>query len=282
MGWAAAAPIIASAVGGAAQSKGAGKAARHSAPRIPAEFSRLLGGASAQLQGFLGRGLPQFGGPFTVGLNPMQQSALGNIQGLLGAGQQGMTNALGVIDRAAAEGLSPADIELARNQTQGLFDFNQGRGLAQVRESQAQGGRFFGSGAVGAEADFMRGLTAERQASLLPLAMQMQQMRLGAAGMLPQFLSGAIGTQMQGLQAGEAERGLGQQDLNARYQEFIRTNPAAIIPLIANLMGSTPFYNPTVAPNFGMLFGSGLSGLGQSQGFANLFPQYFGSQRGPG
>jgi hypothetical protein len=282
MGWAVAGPIIAGAVGGAAQSEGAKKAAKNSQPQVPEQFQRSAGLAANNINRYLVRGLPQWGGPFTVGLNPMQQGSLSSIQGLLGAGQNGMNAAQGTIERAAAEGLNPADIDLARSQSQGLFDFNQQRGLAQLREGQAAGGRFFGTGAVGAEGDFLRGLTSEREAMLLPLALQMQQLRLGAAGMLPQFLAGGIQNQMMGFQAGEQERSLGQQDLNARYQEFLRTNPAAAIPLLANLMGSTPFYNPTVPPNFGMLFGQGMMGLGQSPGFANAFPNYFGAQPGKG
>lgn len=282
MGWALAGPIIAGAVGGGIQARGAKKAAKDSQPQIPSQFAGTAGIAARNIQGYMRNGLPSFGGPFTAGLNPMQQNALTNIRGLLGSGQQGMDAARGTIERAASEGLSPADIELARSQSQGLFDFQQGRGLAQLREGQAQGGRFFGTGAVGAEGDFLRGMSSEREANLLPLALQMQQARLGAAGMLPQFLQGGLQNQLTGIQAGEAERGLQQQDINARYQEFIRTNPAAAIALLANLMGSTPFYNPTVPPNFGMLFGQGLSGLGQSPGFANSLPNYFGNNAGPG
>jgi hypothetical protein len=70
---------------------------------------------------------------------------------------------------------------------------------------------------------------------------------------------------------------LQQQDIDRRFQEFLRTRPENAIGLFASLLGGggTPFFNPVVPPNLGMTFGAGLSGLGQSPGFLNFLQGAF-------
>lgn len=267
------APVIASAAGGIASGIGGKQAAKGNKPQILGAFQGPVTDASRLLRSYISGGLPGYGGPFTAGLNPLQLQAMNFISSTLGTGDAGLQSALRTITNASEQGFSPQDIELARKQTQPLSDFLQKEGLAQVRESTSQGGRFFGTGGVASENRFMQQFLANRESTILPLAMQMAQYRLGAAQSVPNFLLGQLGVGAGAFQAGEAARGIEQSDLMARYQEFLRRQPLNAISALAGLMGGTPFYQGPVAPNLLQGLGAGLQGLGSSPGFAQLIQQ---------
>lgn len=271
MGWAIAGPMLASAAGSAISARGGKKAAKNSAPQIPYQFQGPAGAAGSYLWGAInGGGLPRYGGQFTAGMNPTQQQGLNFATNGLSAGQAGLQNALQTVQTAAQSGFNPQDVQLAQQYLQPYYDYQRGQGLAQVREGQGQTGRFYGSGGVTAESNFLNQLNAQQSSQVLPLAMQMANYRLGAAQSIPQMLGQqqALGMGLYGL--GEQQRQIDQGDLAARYQDWVRSQPINAISALAGLMGGTPFYNPTVAPNAGQLFGSALSGLGSSPDFMKL------------
>lgn len=269
--WTAAAPIIASAVGSGISARGGKKAAKHSQPQIPQQFAGPAGAGANYLWNAIAKGgLPQYGGTFTAGMTPLQNQGLNFVMGNQAAAQGGLDSALRTITGASESGFNPQDLQLAKNYLQPYYDYQRQQGLAQTREGEAQTGRFYSSGGVGAESNFLNQLNAQQTSQLLPLATQMAQYRLGAAQSLPGFLGGqqALGMGMFGL--GEQQRQIQQGDLTAKYQEFLRTQPMAAISALAGLMGGTPFYNPAQAPNFAQMFGQGLSGLGSSPDFLKL------------
>jgi hypothetical protein len=259
MGWAAAAPIIASTVGGLLQSKGNKKAAGAS-PQIPGVFTGPVTDASRLLWSRILNGFPAYQGQLTAGATPLQQNALTAASGLMGQGQAGMDSAWQTLLRGATEGMGQSDIDLAMKQTNPLFEYQKTRSVGSMREAQAQGGRFFSTGALGQEGDLLAQMEANYSSQVLPLAMQMQQMRTQTAQSLPGFLQNIFGL-------GEGERQIQQQGLSAQMAEWLRTQPEAAISMLAGLMSGTPFYNPATAPNAWQTIGSGISGLGQSAGF---------------
>lgn len=263
-------------LGGALSGKGGKNAAKNSAPQIPSVFRGATGDATNLLRQYLKNGFPSYPGQLTAGQDPLQTQGFDYISQVLGAGRGSFDSALKTIMGAAEGGIQEGDIQLALDKTNPLFEFQKGRSLAQLRESQSQGGRFFGTGALNAESDLLRGLEAQRSADILPLALQMQGVRLGAAQSLPSFLAGQAGVGGAGVQAGGARRGIEQEGLNAQFQEFLRTRPEAAIPLLASLMGGTPFYNPVVPPNWQQTTGAGLTGLSQSPGFLQFLAQAYG------
>ena len=267
MGWAVAGPILASAAGAGISSAGGKKASRNSAPQIPSVFQRPVGAASQVLTRDIYHGIPGYTGQLSANFNPLQEGGIQQISALLGQGQSGLDSALKTITGAAETGLSPSDIDLALQTTNPLFEYQKERSLSQLRESQAQGGRYFSSGALGQESDLLRGLEAQRTNDILPLAMNLANYRLGAAENLPAFLAGSMGLGQAAFQVGSQQQGIEQQGLDRLLQEFLRTRPEAAISSLAGLMGGTPFYNPVVPPNAAQIFGSGLAGLAGSPGF---------------
>src|SRR6266705_2943827 len=89
--WTVAAPIIASAVGAGISSRGAKNAAKHSQPQIPQQFAGPAGaGANYLWNAIVNGGLPQYKGPFTAGMNPLQNQGANFASQSLQAGQGGL------------------------------------------------------------------------------------------------------------------------------------------------------------------------------------------------
>jgi hypothetical protein len=252
-------PIIASIAGGLASSSGSKKAAKNARPDIPGIFKGSVGQGLGLIGQRLGGGFPAFPGG---AINPLQAMAMGQMGQSFGAGQAGLDSARQTIQSLAATGIDPAAINTANSQLSPYFDFLRQQGLAQTREGEAQGGRFFGSGAQTGEGMFMSNLAAQQSAQTLPLALQMSGLRLGAAQALPQQMA--------------AEQGLGMNLFNTggqaqaqQLQEFLRQQPDNAISLLASLMGGSPIaYNP-IGNNFSQVMGANLGSMMGSSGFWN-------------
>lgn len=254
----AAIPAIASVMGSLISSRGSKKAAANAKqPQIPKIFGPALGQGLGLIQSRLGGGFPAFPGG---AINPLQSMAMGQMGQSFGAGQAGLDSARQTIEGLASTGIDPQAINTAQTQLAPYFDFLRQQGLGQFREGQAQGGRFFGSGAVGGEGNFLNQFAANQAAQVLPMAMQMTGMKLGAAGALPGFLGGQQ-------QLGMNMFNMGGQAQAQQLAEFLRQQPEAAIPLLTQLMGGTPMFQPPVPNNFGQVMGSNVNSMLGSGGF---------------
>ena len=251
----------------ALSSQGGKKAAKAAQPRIPAEFRGSLGGALGLINQRLSSGFPRFGGPFVAGLNPLQQGAIGAGSSFLGAGSEGLLSALKTTQEISETGLDQETLKLIEDKLAPFFSRQRERVTTGTREAEAQGGRFFSTGAVGAESTGLADLEATQSATVLPLALQVQGLRLGAAESSANiFGSGGVGlNQMFGL--GEGARSVEQAGLTADFQEFLRTQPDNAIGMLASLMTGTPFVSPNVAPNFMQGAGANLGSMFSSPAF---------------
>ena len=237
MGWAAAAPIIASAVGGMASGAGGKKAAKKG-PQIPGMFKPALGSALGLLQNRLTMGAPAFLGPILAG----QDGVLGP------AGSAGVRDSYNTMHQFAQSGLSPEILKTIQDTTDPFYAALRNDLVGGSREATAS--RFFGTGSAQQEMDTLRRFEGDRAASSIPLALQAGQQQMSAAGALMSLLSG----------------------------EWQRMQPDSFIPMLAQLMGQAPAFQPAVAPNFGMIAGANISSLAQSPGFMNWLMQATGGQ----
>lgn len=264
----------ASVLGSALSSRGSKKAAKGSRPQIPQEFQRPVGMANNIIGQRLGGGFPAFPGG---AINPLQSMAMNQMGSSFGAGQAGLDSARQTIESLAATGIDPQAINTAQSQLAPYFDFLRNQGLAQTREGQAAGGRFFGSGGANAEGMFNSNFAAQQAAQTLPLAMQMTGMRLGAAGALPGFMAGQQGLGMNLFNVGAQAQ---QQQL----AEFLRQQPEQAIPLLAQLMGGTPMFQPPIPSNFGQVMGQNIGSALGSPGFwdylSSFTPRTGGASQG--
>lgn len=252
------APLIGTLGGSALQSRGSKKAAKGAKPpQIPEAFAGPVGQAAGLLDSRLGGGFQPFPGG---ALNPLQSMAMGQMGSSFGAGQAGLASAQNTIESLAATGIDPAAINTASSQLAPYFDALRERGLGQVREAQGQRGGFFGTGGIGGESDYMNQFAGMQAAQTLPLAMQMSGLRLGAAQALPGFLAGQQGLGMNLFNVG------GQAQAQ-QLAEFLRQQPENAIPMLAQLMGGTPMYQPPVAQNFGQVAGANVGSALGSTGF---------------
>lgn len=269
------APIIAAIIGAGASSQGSKKAAKNAKPpQVPTEFRGPLMSALNLITGGIRGSVfdPNLGAqvnlgnqpsPFAAGINPLQEQALSLIGGMLpqatAAGQGGLDEALNTIRGVAATGLDPGSIRTISDQLAPFFESQRERGVAGVRESEAAGGRFFSSGGVRAESDFLNRLAAEQSAQVLPLALQAQSLRLGAAQSIPGLITGTLsalqGLGLNALQAGEVARNISTQQL-----------PIQGVPFLASLLSGTPFFTPPVPSNFLQFLGPQISSLAGQPG----------------
>lgn len=255
-----AAPLImggASLLGSYLSSKGSKKAAANSKPSIPKAFGPDLGIALGLLGHRLTQGYPAFPGG---AINPLQAMAMQQMGQSFGAGQAGLQNAQNTIQTLASTGIDPAAINTAQSTLAPYFDFLRNQGLAQTREGEAQGGRFFGSGGGNAEGLFNASFAGQQANQILPLAMQMSGLRLGAAQSLPGFMAGQQGLGINLFNTGAQAQ---QQQLS----EFLRQQPDQALQGLASLMGSAPVtYNP-IGAQFGQVLGQNIGSLTGSSGF---------------
>jgi len=271
-------PIIASAVGAGISSRGSKKAAKNAKPSVPGEFKGPVGQASGLLGNRLAGGFPPFAMPGSGGdvLSMLQNTAIGQAGNTLGAGNQGFQDALRTMQSVASLGIDPAAVRGIQDQLDPFFSYQRNQGLAQTREASAAGGRFFGTGALQNESNFMNQFLANQAGTILPLALQNQQLKMqGAQG----SMAAILGQQNYNQNAFN----LGEQERQARLNEFLRTQPENAIPYLASLMQGTPLsYNPQ-GTNFGQNFGGSINSMLGSPGFWQYMQNaYVGNQKGPG
>lgn len=257
----AAGPIAASAAGSYISSRGSQKAASGARPQVPAVFNPAVGQAAGLLGNRLAGGFPPFAMPGSGDvLSSLQNASIGQAGNTLGAGNQGFADALRTMTNVSQMGIDPSVVRDLQNQLDPFFSYQRNQGMAQAREGAAQGGRFFGTGALTNENNFMNQFLANQAGTILPLAIQHQQLRLqGAQGVGQNLLAN------QAFNTGNFQ--LGGAEQQQRLQEFLRTQPEAAIPYLASLMQGTPMsYNPQ-GTNFLQSFGGGLNSMIGSPGF---------------
>jgi hypothetical protein len=270
------------ALGGAAlQSSGNKKAAKNGAPQLPDHLRGPMFGASRLFNTLINQGVPRFGGQFAAPLTGLQRQSQGFAGRTLAQGELGLQDAIQTTQVAAEKGFNAEDIDLARQLLQPLRDIQRQEGIANITEQAALGGRTFGTGRANTIQDFLRGSEAQFNSQLLPFAQDMSRFRLGAAQSLPGLFAQGLGLAGAGQQIGEVERGINQQEVTGRFNEFLRTQPQELLKLLPNLFGAPMQVNP-VAPNFGQVFGSALGGLAGNQGFLNFLGNAFGGGGGVG
>ncbi len=165
-------PLASSALSGA----GSKKSAKGASASIPEPFGSGIGTAIQ----FITQGLL---GTLGSGRSPFPSTLAGSE-----AGRAGIANAFSTLTRIADTGLDAEQIATFDKQLDPFFDRLTDRGIAGVREAEAAGGRFFGSGGVGAEADFLGNVAANRSAQVLPLALQTRALQGQTAAAIPGFL----------------------------------------------------------------------------------------------
>lgn len=279
--WAAAAPWIVSGVSALAGSQGSKKAAKSATPKIPGAFRPDLASALGVLGQGLQQGFPRYQGPLVAGFDPMSSAGLAAAAGPLNAaGQGGLDSALATIRGISATGLDPSQIQSVRDTLAPFFNYQKQQTIAGTREAEAAGGRFFGTGGVQAENNALNQLLANQSSQVIPAALQATQLRLGAAGALPGFLGGEQGLGLGLLGAGQQRQQSDTAQMQAAYQEFLRTQPQTAIPLLAQLMGGTPnFFQPQGVNALQLLGGMGGS-LFSSPGFWNYLSSLGGPKSG--
>lgn len=228
-----------------------------------------VGGPTAQEQSALGALDRYLASPNTLStdLSPF----LANIQRLATPGastQSYMQNVYPALERQVSESVIP-----------------------KLREAYAGTGTFSGTDRATAEQKTWTDLASNVAATL---AQQEQQNALAAAGALPSVQSAYQGIASQdvqkaaaGLQYGGLERQLQTQELSARYNEFLRTNPqsASIINQVMQLLGlqTQASYMDPGSPGLlsqalsGLVGGASsvLGGLGGASLGSSLFPSTF-------
>lgn len=274
----AAAAIAGPLISGAMSAQGGKKAAGQQAggPQIPSQFGPSFTNALSFLNQGIRGGLPQFGGPFVAGLNPLQQGALGQGAGLLGAGSQGLFSALRTSQQISESGLDAGTIELINKKLAPYFAQQRGDVMGGLRESQAQGGRFFSSGAIGDEGQALTRLASQQQASVMPLALQSDALRLQGAGQTANIFGQGVGALGGLFGLGGGARDVEQAKMTAQFNEFIRTSPQAAISLLSQLASGAPLSYAPQAPNFMQTMGA----AGSSMFSSPAFLQFLGSLGG--
>lgn len=278
----------AGAIGGAAiSSRGAKKAAKSARPQIPREFRNAASMGANLLTSRLRTGFPAFGGQRVAPLSDLEQRATFASENLLRGGEGGLQSSIDTIRQFAESGIDPSTIQFVQDQLAPLLGQSKDRLVAGSREASAQGGRFFSRGGVQQETDVLADLEARFRAEVLQNSLGISQFQLGAAEAFPRALAQSFGAPGAAAQIGGIGRGVEQGGLDAAFQEFLRIQPENAIPLLAQLMGSTPFaFNPQ-APNFGQVAGGQISNLFTNPNFLNFLtglgsPGGEGTQTGSG
>ena len=260
MGAALAVPLIAQLGSAAISSQGSKKAAKAAgSPQIPAFLEPML----QQAMGLIGSRM-QYGSPAFKGQRVAGPTGTQNL--LLARGQGGLTSAFDTVRRISETGLDESSIRDIEARLDPFFERQRSNIQAGAREASAGRGNFFGSGSASLERDSMQRFEESRMANIIPLALQIQQQQLGAAGALP----GLLGQSMSAL---DMPRQVNQANMDFNFAEFIRTDPANAINMLAPLLGGggIPFFVPPVPTNFMQAAGAGLGNMASSTGFANLF-----------
>jgi len=249
--------------GGLLSGSGSKKASKNQPPNPFDLFARPIRSASGLLNDRLLNGFQRFPGQLSAAAGEFGTSLFGGIPGFSrdllsgfagsGAGQ-GALDALGNI--AGGNAFSDENLAGIRALLDPIFGRQREQGLQQVREGEAQGGRTFSTGGVGAETDFISQLGANQAQQTIQSLFQSRDQQIAASQGIPQFLQGILGAFQQGQSIDDFARQLEQQGIDRRLAEFIRTQPENAIPLLASLLGNTPF-----APQQSTS-GSFLSGLG--------------------
>jgi hypothetical protein len=270
-------------IGGGASllsSQGSKKAAKKSKPTVPDEIRPAFDPAIQLLRQRLTGGFPAFGGQLVAGLTPGQENLRGLASGLIGPGLAGFQDALSTQQQIAESGLDAETIRTLNETIDPFFREIERQRTPQLRETAAQRGGFFGTGALRAESDFLQQLDASQAKQVFDVAPIFQSLRLAAAGDVGRNLLSQQAFLGQGGQFEELARGIEQQGLTADFNEFLRRLPENAIPLLSNLLGSSPFgFNP-VGTNFLQALGANAAQLAGNRDFISLLSGGSGSQSG--
>ncbi len=245
-----AAPIFASLLGAGLSSSGSKKAAKGAKPQVPQVLQGVFGDAQSLLRSRLQGGFPRFGGSFVAQSSPGQSQ-------FLGQGQAGLNSALQTQRNIAETGLSEEQLKVVTDSFQPLFKQQRRELVGEVREGEAQGGRFFSKGATTSERTALTDLKVQQSGQILPLALQATGLQAQTAQGLPDFLNRAN-------QTFDFPRQLEQMGLDKNFAEFLRTQPENALGMLQSILGGSgvPLFVPPQGTNFGQAAGANLSQLG--------------------
>lgn len=188
-------------------------------------------GGRSMLQDYLNQalktGFPQYGGQFTAGMSPQEQQLMSMLFGSNGSGGAFGTAVGALSNIAQQDSLGRAQMLLQPSRQRAIEEMTR-----QTRERMALGNNLFSTGAQEVEGRNVGGVMGQFDATLAGLMPQLDSIRMGAAQAIPGLFA-------QGESIAGIPRGIQQNDLNARYQEFMRTNPAggplqALLQLFSN------------------------------------------------
>lgn len=203
---------------------------------------RLAGDFNKFLRRSLKTGFKQYGGDQVANLTPDQEALLGQFfQSIFPSGMKGLA------DIAQQDSLGRAQM---------LLDPARQRAIEQTQRSTRErmnlGNNLLSTGGQFAEGEAVSNVNAQFLNQLSQMLPALDQIRMGAIQAMPGFTS-------QGLAIGDLPRQIEQQELDASYKEFLRTDPAGG-PLQALLQmfggGGGPQVVPGTASGMGNIMGS--------------------------
>lgn len=231
---------------------------------------RLAGDLNKFLRRSLKTGFPQYGGDRVANLTSDQEALLGQFfQSIFPQGMKGLA------DIAQQDSLGRAQMMLEPSRTRAVEQTQRAS-----RERANLGNNLLSTGAQFAEGEAVSNVNAQFLNQLSQMLPVLDQIRMGAIQAMPGYAS-------QGLAIGDVPRQIQQQELDASYNEFLRTTPSGgplqallamfgggggpqVVPGSASGMGNIMGSLSALAPLWAALIGGG-GAAGTSAGLSGAF-----------
>ena len=202
-----------------------------------------------QLSGFtkdrIGKGIPGWGGEFSAGKTPEEETALGILNQYLGS-EMGETSKLGL--EKYREGITGLDPDVMTDwynryrapERQRVFEEQI---EPTIREKYIGGGNLFGTDRMKETSRSALDWAEQGQGELMDTIMSERERATGMLRDLPAMTNIEEGFPVRKVEAGMTygalDRQLKQEDINRRMEDFYRTIPEAnpILDLASNLLG---------------------------------------------
>lgn len=212
-------------------------------------YANEAGGAAstAVRKAFKGGGFTPYGGDFVM---PFGDSERAILDQFLQADLPMLRNSLG--DIAQQDALGRAEMLLQPSKQRSIQS-----GINSIRERMGANGNLFSSNLALEEGRAVGDIESGFNQSLAALLPQMQAQRMAAAQQLLGQTGSALGL-------ASIPRNIQQQDLNARYQEFLRTNPfGGPLQALLGLSGNAPSLGSVQPGMYGPSMFDSLMQMGQ-------------------
>lgn len=252
------------------------------------EQQEIMKKLSGFTTGKIGQGLPGFEGPLTAPLSGVEQAGISRLGEYVGGGLPDVTQqGIG----AFQDILAGADPKKSFEFFQQFIAPEEQRMLKEeliptFKESQVPGGVLRGTGTEGGIADIISRFGTSQMGRIGADIQSRREQALRGLGMLPEVsgLAGGVPQIQAAMQYGGLPRLIEQQDINARFAEFIRTTPE-LSPIlqqaqdILKIQTQAAFMRPAeksgiaqigeaLAPIVGQAAGGYFGGLGMGKALA--------------